>query len=502
MPIYHLSKISIAGLYGRTDFDIDFENQQRISFLLGPNGSGKSTILKIIKSFLDSRLIPHSGTPVDGFSKKEKPFFLRPIYEKLSIQIKSQGISDKTAYSESFLALHPSCLTYCFTLGGGGIISDVFSLNNGYETKTFSLRAFGKGTPSSAISEYKHFAGFIEKSRVFCINDEADRLNRFGSEPNFGADILELSQEIVKFLSCLETFSKRKELPSFPNEYFAFSLYQVCETSGRDAIDRINKYFSSLSQAYLAARSSGCLCSTCLPFFDDFFNRFVPNQIGNFVPMFAEINKALGAEAHLRRPGGDVRGHITNASRGYGSDFINNALEMQGTISTHGGLKGRFRENALFHPFGDLGSLITELFSEADSFVEIRDLFNSQFQSVDPVKMLFDCDGKKGLEFEVRGISGMALIPFSSLSSGQKNVITMLANACFKRHFDRFYSYIYLLDEPEVSLHVAWQHDLVDALVSVLNTKNTQIIITTHSPFVVGKHLDLVAKTVCKNDER
>ena len=43
--------------------------------------------------------------------------------------------------------------------------------------------------------------------------------------------------------------------------------------------------------------------------------------------------------------------------------------------------------------------------------------------------------------------------------------------------------YVLFMDEPEVSLHVDWQQQLID-LVLQLNP-NVQIILTTHSPAVI-----------------
>ena len=42
---------------------------------------------------------------------------------------------------------------------------------------------------------------------------------------------------------------------------------------------------------------------------------------------------------------------------------------------------------------------------------------------------------------------------------------------------------VLLMDEPEVSLHVEWQKQLID-LIMELNP-NVQIILTTHSPAVI-----------------
>jgi len=46
---------------------------------------------------------------------------------------------------------------------------------------------------------------------------------------------------------------------------------------------------------------------------------------------------------------------------------------------------------------------------------------------------------------------------------------------------------ILLIDEPENSLHVAWQKTVVDDMKKIADIKRLQIIIATHSPSIVSK---------------
>ncbi|MBK7680426.1 MAG: ATP-binding protein [Chitinophagaceae bacterium] len=48
---------------------------------------------------------------------------------------------------------------------------------------------------------------------------------------------------------------------------------------------------------------------------------------------------------------------------------------------------------------------------------------------------------------------------------------------------------IFIIDEPELSLHPKWQEDFL-AAVEALTPKNTQLIIATHSPIIVGNNAD------------
>ena len=43
--------------------------------------------------------------------------------------------------------------------------------------------------------------------------------------------------------------------------------------------------------------------------------------------------------------------------------------------------------------------------------------------------------------------------------------------------------YVLFMDEPEVSLHVDWQKNLIDMILDL--NPNVQIILTTHSPAVI-----------------
>ena len=44
-------------------------------------------------------------------------------------------------------------------------------------------------------------------------------------------------------------------------------------------------------------------------------------------------------------------------------------------------------------------------------------------------------------------------------------------------------NYVLFMDEPEVSLHVEWQSQLIELILSL--NPNVQIILTTHSPAVI-----------------
>ena len=102
-----------------------------------------------------------------------------------------------------------------------------------------------------------------------------------------------------------------------------------------------------------------------------------------------------------------------------------------------------------------------------------------RFQDI--VDELFAETGKRIIrtENEIRFTQiGEMLMPYQ-LSSGEKQLLIILLTVLVEDDLP----YILFMDEPEVSLHIEWQKQLID-LVRELNP-NVQIIMTTHSPAVI-----------------
>lgn len=77
------------------------------------------------------------------------------------------------------------------------------------------------------------------------------------------------------------------------------------------------------------------------------------------------------------------------------------------------------------------------------------------------------------------------LIDRNMLSSGEQNQIVLLFNLIF----DLVSQKIILIDEPEISLHVAWQKTFLDSLKKIQKINQYEkVIIATHSPQVISNN--------------
>ncbi|ELN6869684.1 AAA family ATPase [Vibrio parahaemolyticus] len=110
-----------------------------------------------------------------------------------------------------------------------------------------------------------------------------------------------------------------------------------------------------------------------------------------------------------------------------------------------------------------------EIFLPRDTFL---DIVNSMMQ-----RKRFSINAQNELQITTQ--SGKNL-PINRLSSGEKQLLIVLGEALLQEKK----SWVYIADEPELSLHVKWQESLVGNLRAI--NPNAQIIFATHSPDVVS----------------
>ncbi|MCJ2222503.1 ATP-binding protein, partial [Providencia rettgeri] len=85
-------------------------------------------------------------------------------------------------------------------------------------------------------------------------------------------------------------------------------------------------------------------------------------------------------------------------------------------------------------------------------------------------------------ELKVKGKYGE--IGINNLSSGEKQLLILLIETLLQQGK----SYIFLADEPELSLHIAWQRKIIPAIKRL--NPNAQVIAATHSPEVASRYMN------------
>jgi ABC-type glutathione transport system ATPase component len=138
-------------------------------------------------------------------------------------------------------------------------------------------------------------------------------------------------------------------------------------------------------------------------------------------------------------------------------------------VEDFGILLGLHRIEGVIDQWRILQAQLSDIFAQRDRFLATT---NALLQ-----RKVMEINDSNELVFRSR--SGKVLTP-QMLSSGEKQLLILLSEALLQRQSP----WVFITDEPELSLHVSWQEKLVTSLRN-LNT-HAQIIAATHSPDIVG----------------
>lgn len=128
-----------------------------------------------------------------------------------------------------------------------------------------------------------------------------------------------------------------------------------------------------------------------------------------------------------------------------------------------------------------------------DSIIKLSQEYQSKITELtEPIERLkslisnFFKEGKKELivksDGELRIKIGEKEANIFELSSGEKQILIMIAHLIFYEAQKQ--SGIFIIDEPELSLHLAWQEIFVSSILQA--SPNTQFILATHSPAIIA----------------
>lgn len=140
----------------------------------------------------------------------------------------------------------------------------------------------------------------------------------------------------------------------------------------------------------------------------------------------------------------------------------------------------------------DYGYFLSELAKQITDHIQtegniskdiLNEINNSKNLFISIINNAFEHTGKRLIENESRLLFSIEneRIPVNYLSSGEKQFLIIMLQTLLSRGEEC----IIIMDEPEISLHIEWQYNLID-YIRMLNPK-AQLIISTHSPSIFGQ---------------
>lgn len=122
--------------------------------------------------------------------------------------------------------------------------------------------------------------------------------------------------------------------------------------------------------------------------------------------------------------------------------------------------------------------VFNDLQNKIETFLE---LISKKFKT-----KIFIVNREDGFSIHTNNKNSDTLLP-TQLSSGEQHQIVFFYEFIFKASENSFF----LIDEPEISLHVDWQRMFLSDIDKIAKLGDRQFLIATHSPQIIGNHRKL-----------
>jgi energy-coupling factor transporter ATP-binding protein EcfA2 len=416
-----LESIDISGVWGEISFNTKISN---INLFIGYNGTGKTTFVKIIESVLtfDANIL----NEVDF--KKCSLFFSN----------NSKIICEKN------VAKDPDMIYYLIKDDDKTIFDSKLDLsehihrrrgNRFYLQRSLynSEEIFNIRLCLSKIANVSWLS--LERSDIHNYIKDDDSFIAYG-----GVDkkLQEVSNRLKEYQAELER-AEKQELEHFREEVFKLMLFD-------EKIDEIDALFSSFSGA------------------KSLQTKDEKNQLENIFRELGAFNEDIVNQmsTHFKR--------MTSAN-----ENIVAAIEKKTNLDVNDVIV-----LTLYKRTEKMIELSKELKIKKEKIYELKNLFEKLLSSF--------CNNKTFSLFDSfhfytsNGISANnKAISVNRCSSGEKQLLILFSEVLLQ---DKNNS-IFIADEPELSLHIDWQRQIVEAITKL--NPNVQLIFATHAPEIVAK---------------
>lgn len=119
-----------------------------------------------------------------------------------------------------------------------------------------------------------------------------------------------------------------------------------------------------------------------------------------------------------------------------------------------------------------------------NELIENLSIFESIIDAYSFIDKELEISTRYGFRFKCQ--SDKHLLDLEQLSSGEQQLVVQVFELIFRAAKES----VVLIDEPEISLHPAWQIDYLSNLQRIVNVGNYQCIVATHQPMMFNNEFD------------
>ena len=423
-----VDKVTIENFWGEHALELDFHDD--VNFIIGINGSGKTTVVDMVVAALTANF-----TELD-----------RLEFSKLIVKLKSKNSRKKptiTITKKPMENVPFSSIEYAISKSATEKPA-IYALND-YEEQMM-LRNYPRH--------------FIEYSGRFM---EREPFHRPGRSVSFALEGLVRISWLSVHRSTSELATHEERFESAVDrrlKHLSHRLVRYFSTLGKQGSEELENFQKTVFLSMLDRKKRDML----------FFEAIKKINIAKEKEALRSIFEQFGV------PAADFQNRLDEHFKSFERAVEKaQSSEPRLNLSDLYVLTGTERIDTIVEEWHKLLNKRKRIFKPKDVFLEI---INSMMK-----RKRFGINARN--ELQVTSDTGKEL-PVDRLSSGEKQLLIVLGEALLQEKG----TWIYLADEPELSLHVKWQENLVHNLRAI--NENSQIIFATHSPDVVSTYCDRV----------
>ncbi|MFJ8505877.1 AAA family ATPase [Streptomyces avermitilis] len=436
-----LISVEVSQLLGRFDHKVDFPADRDFVILHGPNGVGKTKLLELIAATFSIDVYMISETPFRSVS------FIFSDGCILSVERLGQealpGLGEEEANTDSFIMrlLEPGRGEITWDASDSPPQTDPAALSRMLNQADIPVRRLASGrwrdlTDGETLSTREVLGRYREYLP-----------NRFLSTrpEGFPEEISNLLGEIRVHL--IET------------QRLINVTYPSGSRAGREPERRqptVVEFSQDFSRRLDDALAQNSRVSQGL-------DRSFPRRLLSDTELAPEITEDAIRDRYSKQS--EMRQRLTQIS----------VLDASGELPLPDRPLEPWEKRVLWTYLDDTEQKLSTFQSLLDRVALLREIVNSRFLYKE---LVLDRDG-----FKVVTAAGKE-IKASQLSSGEQHELVLTYDLLFNAHRNS----LVLIDEPEISLHVAWQKEFLNDIVRIAAINSSRFIVATHSPQIINKY--------------
>ena len=446
-----LKSLHVEKLYGRYEYHVDFNSD--VTFVFGTNGCGKTTILNITEAIITGMLFKlfqykFSMITLEYYKVKNenevKKIVITQNKPKL-LNINYEGIS----YSLSYIDLDTDQRRY----------NDIREITQTYFNKYEILKKIH--------NSFNYVYLPLNRSMNF-----DNSIDMFDGDMNY---------RILNRRFNYRFFDESEESLAFSNKDFNISqienlIYYKYNSASAEIMKIENDFRSLVLQSLLNVSYSSSVEDVIKSMSLTDISKITPTKISDVKRQYISILKDLtssdndihNCEEFFKAFQQDLEDSKKNK---ISVDFLFRYKDFQRIQSTI--ILAEQTRKAK-----------QRIMSTFQCFTETMNSFISQTEKGKEITV--SAEGKIGFFTEY----SKNMISVQHLSSGEKQLLIFFANLIFGVNNKQ--TGIFVVDEPELSLHLSWQRIFVEKTMQI--NPNIQLIFATHSPEFVGKYRNKMYK--------